>query len=214
MPEVLDSMPRARLTVVGGGSLEASLHDRADRLGLGPVVRFLGSIPRAEIASLYSAAALCVLPSLWSENSPLVAYECLHSGLPMAGSRTGGIPELVGEQSSGFTFTPGDAHELAQGIVRFLRLPRAERDRMSACASQRAKEFQKDPLLARIEDLYRELHARQIPVDAEHRLVGPEFFSILEHLAADLAARGLGSTSMQIIRDIARSLGLPKVLGD
>jgi glycosyltransferase involved in cell wall biosynthesis len=59
-------------------------------------------------------ADFLVLPSLW-ENAPLAAIEALACGLPVVGSRVGGIPEIVGERA-GLLVPPGDPDALAAAI--------------------------------------------------------------------------------------------------
>jgi glycosyltransferase involved in cell wall biosynthesis len=44
----------------------------------------------------WSVAKLCVMPSLWMENQPLVAIEAMVNGVPVIGSDRGGIPETLG----------------------------------------------------------------------------------------------------------------------
>lgn len=39
---------------------------------------------------------LCLMPSLWWENQPLVALEAMVNGIPVVGSDRGGIPEVLG----------------------------------------------------------------------------------------------------------------------
>lgn len=40
---------------------------------------------------------LCIMPSLWWENQPLVAIEAMVNGIPVIGSDRGGIPEVIGD---------------------------------------------------------------------------------------------------------------------
>lgn len=157
MPAILRAQPSARLTLVGGGSLAEPLEARARELGLGSAVTFVRHVPRAELGRFYASSTACVLPSIWSENSPLVAYECLFAGLPMIASRIGGIPELVAEGEAGFTFAPRDPRDLAEKALKLLTLPAAERERMSKAMRRRAQDFQPAPHLERLEALYAEL---------------------------------------------------------
>jgi glycosyltransferase involved in cell wall biosynthesis len=48
-----------------------------------------------------------------------VFAEALASGLPIVGSATGGIPDLVEHGSNGLLVSPGDVHALA-GAIRYL----------------------------------------------------------------------------------------------
>lgn len=157
MPAILRDRPDAHLTLVGGGSRAEELQARARDLALGSAVTFVSHVPRAELGRFYSSATACVLPSIWSENSPLVAYECLFAGLPMIASRIGGIPELVEDGRSGFTFTPRDARDLADKALKLLAMPQTERESMSRAMQARARDFQPGPHLERIEALYAEV---------------------------------------------------------
>jgi len=213
LPAVLSAIPRVRLTLVGGGSQEQALRRQSEQAKLGSAVRFLTQIPRAELSIHYARAAACILPSVWTENSPLVAYECLSAGLPMLGSRIGGIPELI-EPDCGFTFEPHNANDLARAIIQFLRLPLAERERMSRAARRRAATFDESAHLDRIEELYREAlslgNTQDSMVDALRQL-----YPVLEQLSLDRPYRpdsGAKSTPLEVLRGIARELGLPKVL--
>lgn len=40
---------------------------------------------------------VCLMPSLWWENQPLVAIEAMLNGIPVIGSNRGGIPETLGD---------------------------------------------------------------------------------------------------------------------
>jgi glycosyltransferase involved in cell wall biosynthesis len=81
------------------GALESSLKALAGSLGLLPRVAFLGKRSAAELAALYRASDLLVLPSA-SEALPSVVSEAMLCGLPFVATARGGIPE----QAGGFGF--------------------------------------------------------------------------------------------------------------
>jgi glycosyltransferase involved in cell wall biosynthesis len=58
---------------------------------------------------------LCVVPSVWLETGPLVIYESFGAGVPVLGSRLGGIAERITDGVDGRLFTPGNANEL--GVI-------------------------------------------------------------------------------------------------
>jgi glycosyltransferase involved in cell wall biosynthesis len=60
-----------------------------------------------------------VLPSEWYENAPLSLMESYALGKPAIAARIGGMPELIREEQTGLTFTPGSVHELADVLRRF-----------------------------------------------------------------------------------------------
>lgn len=103
-------------------------------------VRELGllSDPR-QIAEAYAAADLFVIPSL-EENLPNTVMEALACGTPVAGFRTGGIPEMVEHEENGFLAPVGDSLALAEAIAwvaeRSEQLRAAARRKAEQCYAQ------------------------------------------------------------------------------
>ncbi len=89
----------------------ADVRERAQ----GADVRFVGRVDDARLAELRAGAALAVVPSRSAETFGLAAAEAMAAGLPVAGSRIGALPELVGEEGLS---EPGDAADLARAIER------------------------------------------------------------------------------------------------
>ena len=51
----------------------------------------------ADPRRFWSKTRVCLLPSLWWENQPLVAVEALSNGIPVIASDRGGLPETLGD---------------------------------------------------------------------------------------------------------------------
>ena len=101
------------LKVAGGGPLETELRER---YGSCPNIEFLGMVDADTVATLLTAARLSVVPSQSYENNPLSVIESLCAGTPVAGSRIGGIPELI-DDKSGVVFQPFDKDALSSAIT-------------------------------------------------------------------------------------------------
>ncbi len=99
------------LVVAGDGPQREALRARA---GEGDV-RFVGRVDDARLAQLRAGAALALVPSRSAETFGLAAAEAMAAGLPVAASRVGALPELVGEEG---LVPAGDAGALAEAIVR------------------------------------------------------------------------------------------------
>jgi glycosyltransferase involved in cell wall biosynthesis len=109
-----DLSPAPLLAIAGSGPLHAEL--TAAAAPLGDAVRFLGH--RDDVPALLAAADLFVLPSLW-EGQPLILQEALRAGRPIVATRTGGIPDLTGEDGA-LLVAPNDPGELAAAVRQVL----------------------------------------------------------------------------------------------
>ena len=82
-------------------------------------VRVLGNLSAEEMKREYLSAQIFVCPSA-VENSPNSVAEGQLLGVPVAASRTGGIPDVVKDGVSGLLFEKGNVHELAACVSRIL----------------------------------------------------------------------------------------------
>ncbi|MGY2066257.1 glycosyltransferase family 4 protein [Blastococcus sp. SYSU DS0619] len=105
--------PAPLVVVAGDGPLHDELAGRIRTESL--PVTLLGR--RDDVADLLAAADLCVLPSRWEARS-LTAQEALRAGVPLVATRTGGLPELLGDAAE--LVPVGDAAALAEAVVRVL----------------------------------------------------------------------------------------------
>ncbi len=71
------------------------------------------------IVQYYQAADIFVTPSL-QENLPNMIMESMACGLPCAGFKVGGIPEMIRHQETGYLANYKDASDLAEGIQYLL----------------------------------------------------------------------------------------------
>ena len=100
------------LKVIGGGPLLDFYKKKYDHKN----VRFLGSMRQEDLYPIVRKARFLVVPSICYENNPFNVIEALSMGVPVLGSRIGGIPELIDEGVNGFLFEPGNISELQKMI--------------------------------------------------------------------------------------------------
>jgi glycosyltransferase involved in cell wall biosynthesis len=150
-PRVLARFPLVRLLIVGDGEEGQDLQTSARRLGLGPRVAFLGSLPHEDVIRCMRAADVFVLPSL-VESFGIVLLEAMSCGLPVVASRVMGIPYLVEDGLNGFLVPPTDEEVLADRITALLSDPDL-RARMGEQNRSKAAAY----LMPRIADRFFEL---------------------------------------------------------
>ncbi|MGC9359679.1 MAG: glycosyltransferase family 4 protein [Anaerolineae bacterium] len=109
----------------------------ARRLGAGESVRRLGQVSEGELAALYAAAEVGVVPSLY-EGFGLPALEMMASGVAVAVSRRSALPEVVGD--AGMLFDPTDVGAIASALMS-LMTDAAIRELLAAKGRERAAAF-------------------------------------------------------------------------
>ena len=114
-----------------------ALKKQVSDLGLDDRVIFTGFVPDADLAWLYNAATLVVLPSL-EEGFGLPAIEAMACGAPVAASDCGSLPEVLGD--AGRYFDPRD-HTSIFAVIDHILNDDALRKRMSEDGLARSREF-------------------------------------------------------------------------
>src|SRR5882672_11132741 len=143
--------PRARFVIWGEGALRADLEARIRTLGLTGRVEMRGAT--REPAQALKQCQIFVLASL-SEASSNVVLEAMATGLPVVGTRVGGIPGLVDDHRTGLLVPPDNAPALAEAILKLIEVP-AMAIEMGAQGRARAlAEFGMDRLHERIDRFY------------------------------------------------------------
>lgn len=116
------------------------LRRRIETSGVRERVRLTGFVPDADLAYLYSRALALVQPSLL-EGFGLPAAEAMACGTPVVHSRTGSLPEVVGE--AGLSFDPLDERAITACLDR-ISTEADLRARLGAMARERAGRFSWD----------------------------------------------------------------------
>lgn len=122
LPALIARHAGAKVLLVGDGSEKAHLESLAAGLGVRDRLVFCGSQPRHLMAAHLRLAEVAVLPSR-KEAISLAGLEAMACGLPVAGSRVGGIPEFVSDPDTGRLAPPDDPPALAAALASLLDLP-------------------------------------------------------------------------------------------
>jgi glycosyltransferase involved in cell wall biosynthesis len=114
--------PSARLCIVGSGPLDASLKELAGALGLAERVEFTGALETDQVIERMNASTALVIGSRM-DTSPNVVSEAHAIGLPVIGTRVGGIPEMIDEGTNGYVVDGDDAQAMGERMGRLLSDP-------------------------------------------------------------------------------------------
>jgi glycosyltransferase involved in cell wall biosynthesis len=100
-------------------------------------VHYCGAVPPGELQTRYAHANLCVFASS-CENMPNILLEGMASGLPIACSNLGPMPEVLGD--AGVYFNPEDAQDIARALQDLIQSPEL-RSRMAKLSFARTQVY-------------------------------------------------------------------------
>ena len=154
LPGLIERVGNVRFIVAGSGTHETELRKQAHELGLDEHGTFVGWIGDDVLHSLYRIADLTVVPSIY-EPFGLVALEAMASGCPCLVADTGGLREVVPDESVGLRFRSRDPQSLGQ-MAELLLTNEELRDRLVAEASEHVLTFDWADVARQVGALYDE----------------------------------------------------------
>ncbi|MDX2036074.1 MAG: glycosyltransferase family 4 protein [Isosphaeraceae bacterium] len=163
------SRPDIPILVVEGRGTEATLASCGIDLRAGGNV-FVMSRTR-DPRRFWRRTRICLLPSLWWENQPLVAIEAMMNGIPVIGSDRGGIPETLGDAgyilplpdrltpSTRSLPEPDEVADWVDAVVRLWDDREFLEDRRGRSLSE-ARRWDESSLMPRYDQFFGGLHSR------------------------------------------------------
>jgi N-acetyl-alpha-D-glucosaminyl L-malate synthase BshA len=140
------------LVMIGDGPDRPAAEEEARAFGVEGSVSFLGKLD--QIAPLLAAADLFILPSQ-TESFGLSALEALASGVPVIGTKAGGLPEVIRDGETGVLCGVGDVAGMAAAALEILQDPERWSAMSGLAASDARERFARDAVVGQYETLYR-----------------------------------------------------------
>jgi glycosyltransferase involved in cell wall biosynthesis len=148
------------LIIVGDGPLRGELEQRVEVSDNASRVSFTGHLPNPEAMRLVRHSSVLVMPSVTGhhgevEGLGVVLLEALSMGIPVIGTDTGGIPDIVQDGLTGRLVPEKDPAELARAMAWVLENPALAR-RLAQAGQERVRaQFSADSVAGLMAQVYR-----------------------------------------------------------
>jgi glycosyltransferase involved in cell wall biosynthesis len=143
----------AILDVVGNGGNGEHYRTLAQELSVSNRVAWHGQLRSDQLAGLYRAATALVVPSI-DEGLGLVAVEALLCETPVVAFRSGGLTDVIQDDSTGILVTPGDTAALAAALDSVIAEPEKARTLGAAGRLYALSTFAPESAAQRYSDIY------------------------------------------------------------
>src|SRR6266702_1096242 len=153
--------PRAELSIAGKGPLQPQLEALARKLGIEGHVHFRGFLSQSELLELYNCCHIFLHPSEMppdenQEGIPNSILEAMATGLPVAATQHGGIPEAVEHGRTGWLVPEEDHVALANAMQEITRSPRVLTEMGLRAREAVIKRFAQEAQIDQLEWFYEE----------------------------------------------------------
>ncbi|EFO79022.1 glycosyl transferase group 1 [Oscillochloris trichoides DG-6] len=147
------------LRLVGDGVLRTQIESRVAALGLGERVELRPAVRSTEVPAAMADLDLLVLPSHttanWKEQFGRVLIEAMSCGVPVLGSSSAEIPNVVG--AAGLIFPEGDLNALRDSILQIAGHPQLRHDLIQRGRARVLEHFTQAAVARRHVEVYREM---------------------------------------------------------
>lgn len=107
--------------IVGRGAETGNMLEMISSLSLDQYVQYIGPVPYKELPNIYSSFDLFIFPTCLEESLGLVGLEAMACGIPVVGSKIGGLQDYIVYGFNGYYFTSGNEVELSDRIEEYLK---------------------------------------------------------------------------------------------
>ncbi|WLT40052.1 glycosyltransferase [Synechocystis sp. B12] len=108
--QLRQTVPEARLLIVGDGPQRQVLERAIAKENLMPYVQWTGAVPPEQVPHWLGQMSVAVAPYPASDNfyfSPLKVVEYMAAGLPVVASCIGQLPDIIDDRVTGILYPPG-----------------------------------------------------------------------------------------------------------
>lgn len=156
------TIPYVKFLVIGNGPYKQEAQELVRTLGLEERFVFVPSVDFNFIVDYYSLMDVMVIPSRttpeWKEQFGRTIIEAMSCGIPVIGSDSGAIPEVVGD--AGLIFREGDVNDLTEKIAQVMNNNQLKEDLIMKGQKRVQENFTMEIIARRVYETFKKLELR------------------------------------------------------
>lgn len=150
-----------RVEIIGSGSQLQSLQEKVDRNNLHDKVQFHGFVTAQEKQELLNNFDILVVPSSY-EPFGIVALEGAARGIPLIIARTGGLVDIVPDDSFGYPLSEINGSEIAHQVQHIVATPHDAEERAGRLLDRLQAEFTWEAIAQSTDLVYSEAQGARV----------------------------------------------------
>lgn len=152
MPHVLEKNKNVKLVLVGEGKTEKLLKEMVISLKIENEVLFFPVVSKTRL--MMAPLDIFVMPSR-QEGLGLSILEAQACGIPVIGSKVGGIVSLIEDEKTGLLFEPQNPKALAEAILKLLNNKKLGKEMILNARRQVEERFSQEHMVEKTIDVYK-----------------------------------------------------------
>lgn len=131
-----------RVLIIGSGKQVPQFESMINELNIRQHIQYIGAIPQHELNGYYHSMDVFVFPTYRkAESLGLVGLEAMACGVPVIGSKVGGLRSYIRPGYNGDFFTPKAVDELSIKLDQFMKLDQCKIEELGKNARQTALQY-------------------------------------------------------------------------
>jgi len=159
LKEKPEERKRTRFIAVGSGKDDEAFKELAKSLEIEDAIVHFPLMKQSDLANIYTVIEAFVFPTTRKgESLGLVGLEAMACQTPIIASAIGGILDYVKDGQNGWLFTPGDAVQLKDLLVKFDGLSPAQYASVAQAAYETALQYEQTAIQSKLASIFNELN--------------------------------------------------------